>query len=185
MRTGVLKDGPNQFRLDKILKTADSRNSQDGFHVLHDWDGVADRLNEEIIPVDVLDYILRSDSEAHPRQNVLREAQARQRAASIAVLLDYYFLYVLALLSLRAWDEGSPNENLDRLTEHLRDLQGPSGSRQRFAENAETLILIATSHFEPDVKAYDKIAGEGEDSKSIPSVENRSRACRNSGQPPM
>ena len=145
MRSGVFKDGSNQFRFDKIIETFDSRNSQDGFHVLHDWDGTADRLNDEIIPVDVLNYIHRTNTGALSRQTVL------------AVLLDYYLLYVLALLSLRVWDEGNPNENLDRLTELLQNLQGPCGSRQQFAENAETLILIATSHFEPDVTAYERL----------------------------
>src|SRR5262249_37839296 len=38
-----------------------------------------------------------------------------------------------------------------------RHLQGTSGSGQRFAENAETLILIATSHFEPDAGAYERL----------------------------
>ncbi|MGH9335230.1 MAG: hypothetical protein ACRD21_15950, partial [Vicinamibacteria bacterium] len=39
----------------------------------------------------------------------------------------------------------------------LTALQGPDGSGQKFVANAETLVPIATSHFEPDVCAYDRL----------------------------
>jgi hypothetical protein len=39
----------------------------------------------------------------------------------------------------------------------LDDLQGPSGSGQRFAANAETLLLLGTSHFEIDERGYDTL----------------------------
>src|SRR5262249_51689433 len=69
----------------------------------------------------------------------------------------YYFAYALALLSLRAWDDPDPNAALDRVTALLDLLQGPNGSGQRFAANSETLIFIATSHFEPDDSAYSRL----------------------------
>ena len=48
--------------------------AQCGFHLLHDWDGKADRVNEDIIPVDVLHFLgvkrgagrLRLDLGGHP-----------------------------------------------------------------------------------------------------------------------
>ena len=43
-------------------------------------------------------------------------------AATVAILLDYYFLYVLALFALRSWDEGSADDNLDRVTRLLGEL---------------------------------------------------------------
>lgn len=144
MRRGVFK-ADSDHHLDRIIKTFDRQTAQDGFHVLHDWDGNADKLNEDIIPLDVLHYILRGSGVEPATKNIL------------AILLDYYFVYVLALLSLRVWSEGDVDDNLDRLSQLLRDLQGPAGSGQKFAENAETLILIATSHFEPDINAYERL----------------------------
>jgi hypothetical protein len=29
-------------------------------------------------------------------------------AAELAILLDYYFMHVLALLTMRVWDDGDP-----------------------------------------------------------------------------
>jgi hypothetical protein len=79
------------------------------------------------------------------------------RAKSLAILLDYYFLYLLALLVMRIWDEGEPNANLDRVTGLIRELQGPRGSGQRFVEDAATLLFIATSNFQPDDQAYGRL----------------------------
>jgi hypothetical protein len=86
--------------------------------------------------VDVLDYLVRERGDAPAAPVVL------------AVLLDYYFMHILALVALRIWDEGDADRNLERMDGLLADLQGPSGSGQKFAADAETLILIATSHFE-------------------------------------
>jgi hypothetical protein len=58
---------------------------------------------------------------------------------------------------MRVWDEGDPNENLDRLNAMLRELQGPNGSGQQFAADAETLMLIGTSHYEPEEWGYGKL----------------------------
>ena len=143
MRSNLFKAGGKQVYLDKFIKQFDDRTRQDGFHVLHDWDGKADKLNEETIPVDVVTYLLAAGT-VHPEKQVL------------AILLDYYFLYVLALMTLRSWD-GNADENADRLNRLLGDLQGPNGSGQQFTENAETLMLVATSHFEPDETAYGRL----------------------------
>lgn len=141
----LLKAGSTRFCIEPIVKGYDRRSRLDGFHALHDWDGTADKVNPDIIPIDVINYLIDG-----------RGAEPPDRTA-LAILLDYYFLYVLALLSLRVWDDGHPDENLDRLEELLGDLQGPNGSGQRFVENAETLLLIATSHYELDDSGYDRL----------------------------
>src|SRR5204862_4045957 len=71
--------------------------------------------------------------------------------------IDYYFMYLLAMLTLRIWDDGDAGGNLDRIDRLLRMLQGGGGSGQRFADDAATLLLIATSHFEMDDRAYDRL----------------------------
>jgi len=142
MRSNTFRLQNSTLALDKTVKALDNRTREDGFHALHDWDGKADRLNKDIIPVDVLHFFLSAQGiPPNPR-------------VGLAILIDYYFLYLLAMLSLRSWDDGNPNENLDRVTRLLAHLQGPIFSGQRFVENAETLILVATSHFEPDPSAY-------------------------------
>src|SRR2546422_3025167 len=148
MRSHVFEAGTDRLYLHKIIRKFDDTTRQDGFHVLQDWDGKAERLNEETIPVDVLNYFMsrvEARGVGHSEEQVL------------AILLDYYFVYVLALLTLRAWDDGTANDNFDRLNRLLQGLQGPQGAGQKFTGNAETLILIATSHFEPDIKAYERL----------------------------
>ncbi len=145
MRSNAWKSGGAELNLGRIVRKFDGLTRADGFHVLHDWDGIADRVNEDTIPVDVLHYIIEKRGDAAIDPPVL------------AILLDYYFLHLLALLSLRIWDEGNPDDNLDELDRLLQQLQGPDGSGQRFAHNAATLVLIATSHYEIDEAGYDKL----------------------------
>ena len=109
---------------------------------MNDWDGLADHVNEEIIPVDVLDYLIEKRGADPVDLRVLH------------ILLDYYFIHVLALLSVRVWDDGEGDANLDRLDRLLGALQGADGSGQLFVAHAETLILIATSHFELHERGY-------------------------------
>ena len=125
----------------------DQLSRKDGFHVLHDWDGKADRFNDDMIPVEVVSFIERTLA---PRDHLAG-------GVALSILLDYYFLYLIAALTLRAWDEGDPNVNLDEVTRLLGHLQGASGSGQQFARNAETLLLIATAHFEPEITAYEAL----------------------------
>jgi hypothetical protein len=73
----------------------------------------------------------------------------------LAILLDYYFMHVLSLLAVRVWDEGDADENLDQVGRLVYLLQGPEGSGQPFAADAETLILIATSHYEMYERGYE------------------------------
>lgn len=128
--------------LSRVIQKYDRKTRQMGFHVLHDWDGMADRVNEDTIPVDVLHYLIarRRAEPAHPTR--------------LAILLDYYFMHLLALLTLHIWDEGDADANLDAVDRLLRALQGPTGSRQQFAADAATLLLIATSHYELHERGY-------------------------------
>jgi len=145
MRSHSFKWSGGRLDLDKAIRIFDSRTQADGFHVLHDWDGQAEVFNKEIIPVEVVSYFMGTPGGAHTGTTPL------------AILLDYYFMYVLSLLALRVWDEGNSDQNLDRLDGLLQDLQGPNGSGQKFAGSAETLIIIATSHFEYEHTAYDDL----------------------------
>jgi hypothetical protein len=140
-----LREHMRANRLDRFLADFDHRTRQEGFHALHDWDGKAEQVLGETIPVDVLDYLARErgDGETNPR--------------ALAILLDYYYFHVLSLVALRIWDEGSADDNLDRVNQLLHELQGPNGSGQRFVNDAETLILIATSHFEVVERGYDRL----------------------------
>lgn len=130
-------------------KHLDHLTRGDGFHALHDWDGKADRFNDDTIPVEVTNFVER----------MIRPKDHAEGRFVLALLLDYYFAHLLGLLALRAWDEGEANANLGTTSDLLAALQGPEGSGQVFARSAETLILIATSHFEPDVTAYDRLLG--------------------------
>ncbi len=142
MRSNVWKTGAATVDLERIIQKYDRKTRQAGFHVLHDWDGISDKVNEDTIPVDVLQYLID------------RRGAEPATALVLAILLDYYFMHLLALLTLRIWDEGDPNANLDRIDGLLGALQGPDGSGQPFAADAETLMLIGTSHFEIHERGY-------------------------------
>jgi len=148
MRSHSWTTASHQVSLGRMIKAADRRTRDEGFHVLHDWDGKADAVNEDIIPVDVLHYVAD------------RRGGEAADSLALAILLDYYFVHLLALLSLRIWDDGDADANLERIDRLLRELQGSDGSGQRFVDNAETLILIATSHFELHERGYDKLLAQ-------------------------
>lgn len=134
--------GQREFSLRGLVRRAEARAGSDGFHVLHDWDGPAKRFQATTIPLDVLDHLatVRGEAPAAP--------------LPVALLLDYYLLYVLALLALAACSQDDADEELDRLGRLLDRLQGPSGSGQRFADDVGTLVLLATSHYEPEERGF-------------------------------
>ena len=142
MRSNSWKLGGRPFDIARLVQKFDRKTRQNGFHVLHDWDGIADRVNDDTIPVDVLHYLI--DKRGGEPVN----------ATALAVLLDYYFMHLLALLTLRIWDCGDADTNLDRIDGLLERLQGAGGSGQRFAADAETLLLIGTSHYELHERGY-------------------------------
>ena len=145
MRSHAWKVGSQPIALGRFVKDVDAQTRGDGFHVLNDWDGKADRVSEDTIPVDVLNYVIHQRGGDPPD------------AAALAILIDYYFVNLLALFCLRVWDEGDADANLDRLNALLQMLQGPDGSGHRFAADAETLILLATSHFEVVEVGYERL----------------------------
>ena len=145
MRANQFRARGRQIFLDRAVTSYDGRTRAEGFHILHDWDGVAQQTNPDIIPIDVLHFIADQ-----------RGGEPATRA-EIAILLDYYFMHVLALLTMRIWDDGEPDENLARIDALLTELQGPNGSGQLFAADAATLMLIGTSHYEPEEWGYGKL----------------------------
>lgn len=145
MRANRFRVRGHQILLDRAVTSYDGRTRAEGFHILHDWDGVAQQTNPHIIPFDVLHFLAAQ-----------RGSDPASRA-ELAILLDYYFMHLLALLTMRIWDEGDPDENLVRVDELLALLQGPDGSGQRFAADAATLMLIGTSHYEPEEWGYAKL----------------------------
>jgi hypothetical protein len=54
---------------------------------------------------------------------------------------------------MQAWGTPDPAATLERVTRTLQQLQD-SGSGQRFADDAGMLLLIATSHYEPEEHGY-------------------------------
>ena len=143
MRSDVWAFGEATLTLARAVRAYDRLTRDEGFHALHDWDGVAAHVNPDTIPVDVLTYLIDQ-----------RGGEAFDPVIP-AVLIDYYFMHVLSLLSLRIWDEGDADENFDRLETLLQLMQGPQGSGQRFCDDAETLLLIATAHYEREEWGYD------------------------------
>ena len=142
MRSHEWRAAGRTIDLAEIIDALDQDTRKEGFHVLHDWDGKAARVTPNTIAVDILEFTL-----AHMGNEPMNPAV-------LAIALDYYFMYVLALVAMRAWDAPEPGAALDRVSALVAHLQGPEGSGQGFAENAETLLLIATSHYEPAEHGY-------------------------------
>ena len=145
MRAHRFRAAGQQVFLERAVTSFDGHTRADGFHIMHDWDGVAQQSNPDIIPIDVLQF-LAAQRGADPGSEI-----------ELAILLDYYFMHVLALLTMRIWDDGDPDENLERLNAMVGELQGPNGSGQQFAADAETLMLIGTSHYEPEEWGYGQL----------------------------
>ena len=145
MRAHVFRARFAPLVLDGFVRDFDVRTREEGFHVLHSWNHLEHHFTRENTPVLMLDRFAEEWSAARATPRVQ------------ALLLDHYFFYVLAVMAMRAWDEGDPNENLDRVTGLLRHLQGPHGSGHQFVARAETLLLMAISHFHPDESAYPRL----------------------------
>lgn len=145
MRAHVFRGRFAPLVLDRFVRDFDLRTREEGFHVLHSWNHLEHHFTRENTPVLMLDRFAKEWSAARATPRVQ------------ALLLDHYFFYALALMVMRAWDEGDPNRNLDRVTGLLRHLQGPHGSGHQFVARAETLMLMAISHFHPDESAYPRL----------------------------
>lgn len=145
MRAHVFRGRFAPLVLDGFVRDFDVRTREEGFHVLHSWNHLEHHFTRENTPVLMLDRFAEEWSAARATPRVQ------------ALLLDHYFFYVLAVMAMRAWDGDDPNENLDRVTGLLRHLQGPHGSGHQFVARAETLLLMAISHFHPDESAYPRL----------------------------
>jgi hypothetical protein len=145
MRSHRWTAGAARIALDALVGDYDARTRRDGLHVLHDWDGKADHVNSDPIAVDVATFLVDRCSAERPDPRAL------------AILVDYYFLYLLALLVVRVWDDGDADVNFDRVGRLLESLQGPNGSGVAFISDAETLLLIAGSHYERQERGYDAL----------------------------
>jgi hypothetical protein len=143
MRSHAFPTASGTINLRRMVDTLDTHTQREGMHVLQGWDFVAHRFPKEIAPILLLDYCAR-----------LGISGARARAA-LAILLDQYFLALVSLLAIRAWDEGNPNDNLDRVTAALHELQGPRGSGHEFVTDAETLLMLSVSYYHPEEQGYD------------------------------
>jgi hypothetical protein len=132
-RTGVVD-------LSRLVQSYDARSRHEGLHVVQGWDFKAQRFTPETAPVLLLDYCRRLEPRELPRATAER-------------LLDQYFQTIIALLAVRAWDDGDANENFDRLGELLVALSGPHQHR-RTVDDVETLFLLAVSYFHPDERCY-------------------------------
>ena len=145
MQTHVFRASSDVFSLAGMIEELDKRTCEDGFHVLQAWDFGTHRFSEENVPTLMMYFWMKTGPEV------------RRERYSLAILLDYYFLHVLALCAMRAWDGRDADTTLDRVTKLVEHLQGPQGSGHQFVQNAETLLVLAVSHFHPEGQAYDRL----------------------------
>ena len=171
MRAHVWRSGATHVDLNRPIHAYDVLTREEGFHVLNDWDGIADHVNEDNIPVDVLHYLAEKQGDEPVNET------------SLLILIDYYFMHLLSLLALRVWDEGDADENLGRLDALLEALQGPGGSGQPFVADTETLILIATAHYERKEEGYEILLERTRTLSAAATAEDRGRARRQHGKP--
>ena len=143
MKTHVLRPAAGPLSLRDMIFQLDNRTREEGLHVFHAWEFADHRFSKDNLPTLMLDHC-----------SSFGPAVLKTRA-SLAILLDYYFLHVLALCAVRAWDGGDAIATLDRVTRLVGHLQGPWGSGQRFVENAETLLVLAVSHYHPEEQGYE------------------------------
>jgi hypothetical protein len=132
-------------RFGPLVQELDRRTGKDGFRVLHSWNHTTHAFTDDLVPVLLLDFFERAE---------VPEPDSR---TTLAILLDYYFMHVLALCAMRVWDTDRPDVLLDRLTLLVASLQGRHGSGHQFVRNAETLLIYALSQFHPEEAAYDRM----------------------------
>jgi hypothetical protein len=145
MRTHVFRTAAGPLSLRDMIFQLDMRTREEGFHVFHPWDFADHRFSKDNLPTLMLDHC-SSYGPAVP-----------ETRATLAILLDNYFLHVLALCTMRAWDGANADATFDRLTDLVGHLQGPRGSGQQFVGNAETLLVLAVSHYHPEEQVYDDL----------------------------
>ena len=145
-----LRAGDETFDLGRDVTRLEARTWEDGFKVLHSWNHQTHEFTIDIVPVLMIDFLERVEASA-----LYGDDDARR--TTVAILLDYYLLHILALCAMRVWDTLDPTGLLGRLTELVERLQGPGGSGHHFVADAETLLIVALSQFHPEEQAYDRI----------------------------
>jgi hypothetical protein len=141
---GFLADG-QRFELRELVDRMDRRTRSEGFRALHSWNFRELEFSKENTPVILLDYFADIGMVEGTDRKVLQ------------ILMDYYFLHLLILCTLRAWDSEDPVAYLDRVDRLIEMLQGPAGSGHLFVEHAETLLILGLSQFHPEEAAYDRL----------------------------
>jgi hypothetical protein len=144
MRSHRLPMRGDPVSLARVVQSLDNRTRKEGFHVLESWDYRAHRFARDIVPVLMLDRFLASGADRHIE-------------TALSILLDQYFLSLLGLIAVRAWDDGDPEAILDRVTALLTRVDQSNGGRHSFIDDAETLLLVAVSHYHPEEVAYDAL----------------------------
>ena len=142
MRSHAFPSQGETRSLARVVQALDHRTKAEGFHVLESWDYVGHKFADQIVPVLMLDRCAASDG------------NRQQADAVLSILLDQYFLSVLGLLVVRAWDDANPDGVFDDVTRLLAMLGDRS---HRFVEDAATLLLLAVSHYHPHEAAYDAL----------------------------
>ena len=150
MKRNTFAMASGSLGLQRVVASLDARSRQEGLHLVQAWDFGKHRFTDDSIPVLLLDHCGRL------------AARKSDDRATMALLLDQYFVTVISLLAVRAWDEGDANANLDRVSALLRTLQGPDGSRHPFIEDAESLLFLAISYYHPEEFAYDRLLAKVE-----------------------
>ncbi len=145
MREHAFPTSAAPIALDRIVHELDRRTRAEGFHALQSWDYHAHRFVDDPTPILMLNRVAgRGDSGVAER-------------VVLSALLDQYFLWILGLLALRAWDGENPNANLDRVTDLLRLLEPASAHGSALVEDAALLLLLAVSQYHPQEQAYEKL----------------------------
>ena len=145
-----------------LVDALDAATIRDGFHVLHTWDPVAHRFLPDNTPVLLLGY--------------LQAVRGRDPRMEQALLLDAYFLFLLVLLAMRAWDTEDANAAMDRLEGLLQLLQGDRGSGRQFVRGWPMLIGLAIAQYQPDERGFDALLGKV---RSLDAPHERAMALNN------
>ncbi|MCX5755961.1 MAG: hypothetical protein NTX19_07575 [Gemmatimonadetes bacterium] len=145
MRAHTFATDASPVSLRRIVDTLDARTRKEGLHVLHGWDYRTHKRPDDIAPVLLLDYCTRLG---------VPEPRIRE---SVELLLDQYWTALLALIAVRAWDDGDPNANLDRISQLVRSVNGPDGSGNPVVDDAESLLMLAVAYYHPEEQAYDEL----------------------------
>jgi hypothetical protein len=145
MREHAFPTSAAPIALDRIVHDLDRRTRAEGFHPLQSWDYRAHRFVDDPTAILMLNRVAgRGDSGVAER-------------VVLSALLDQYFLWILGLLALRAWDGEDPNANLDRVTDLLRLLKPAREHGSALVEDAALLLLVAVSQYHPQEEAYSNL----------------------------